>query len=1107
MTWKGDHDARVQAFNRHAAAVLAAVSDDLRTLASAAGLNPAVDFIGTDLSEQDFSGEDLRGFNFSTANLARAVLDHADLRGVDLSGADLRGATLVDALLTGALLHGAKLDEGALQDAILEDVTGNTARAESTSAGWQDVAGDLARAGHSGKSDWADRQLDPVSATSAVTSMGHAARTPRAVDASLEAVARKFGPRYQITELLAVGGTGDVYKAWDNERSEHVALKVIRPNLAEPWSEPERRFKRKLLLAGQVIHENVIRIHDLGEVSGTKYISMSLVEGADLATVLRKRRTLPVGEAIHFARQIAAGLSAAHEVGIVHRDLKPANILISGGTAIITGFGVAAMLAGGLSDTGIVGTLRYMAPEQATGLPSDHRADIYAFGLIFHEMLAGASFSPEYPTDVPADFISQIGWPNGLNRVLARCLAVNPKKRYGSAAMLVDDLGTLDARGYVVARRTYVHVPSSWPLVGGRMVTRGTAAAAIALLAAVPVVGGTAYLTSARLTRSAFVQPLPKSVLIADFDNQTGDDVFDQLIESVLSVSLDGASFIDSYSRHDAVKLIAQVSNRPRLDVTSALRIAEREGIDIVVSGSIRSEGPRFRIDVEVIDPVPGTVVVSRSVLADGRNEVLRAIGDVGTDIRAALGDSSSTSGIDNARETFTAGSLEAASAYMQGLELLNAGRNKEAMPLFAKAVELDPQFGRAYASWAASAFSLGDRQKAEELYQKAFGLADRMSERERLRTFGTYSLTVRQAYQEAILNYTNLVEAYPADGAGFNNLAIAYSYTLDFSKALEAERRALALYPASLDYRSKVAWYALYSSDFESAAREARRVIEMDSNYFQAYVPLALSAIVTGSEPAAPIYERMIATVNGASLGAIGTADLAIYEGRYSDAIRTLSTAVAADEKSGDAVGAAAKYIALAEAHVAVGARAEAAAAGAAAVRSSRSATVLLSAARVAVATGRDAEARSLSSDLSREAQGYGRVYSDIVQAELALTKRAAADAVASLSAAQKVTDLWLVHFLLGQAYVEAGRFREAIAEFDVCVRRRGEAAAIFLDQVPSVRYVATLPYWQGRAQEGLGLSKQAVEMYRQFLTLRQAARDGLVLDARARVSKLAER
>jgi tetratricopeptide (TPR) repeat protein len=954
--------------------------------------------------------------------------------------------------------------------------------------------------------------IDPLSASNLVTGASDRGTSPGRMVIEAD-IGRKFAPRYQILKLLGVGGMGAVYQAWDNELGVQVALKVIRPDLAELGSEPERLFKRELLLARQVTHKNVIRIHDLGEVSGTKYISMPYVEGADLATVLRERRTLPIAEALHVAKQIAAGLSAAHEAGVVHRDLKPANVLISGDLAIITDFGVAYSLLAP-SEGGIVGTLRYMAPEQARGATVDHRTDIYAFGLILHEMLAGIRWNADNTTEIlPGhnhegirDFEPQLGWPNGINRVLSRCLAADPIKRYGLSAMLVDDLSTLDDKGHIVARPKYLHVSSSWPLIGGRMIARGTAAATLALLIIVPVVGSVAYLTSARLTRNALVQPDPKSVLIADFDNQTAERVFSQVVEPALSVAIEGAAFIYAYPREDAQGLAAQISQGKSLTLERARGIAQREGIDVVLAGAIAADGGRYRITVDAIDPIPGTVLASRSVTASNRDDVLPSIARVGSDMRAALGDTTPASARLSAVETFTAASLEAASAYSEAQELLNNSRYADSIPLFRKAIDLDPKFGRAYASWAVSSFYLGQREEATRLYKMAFSLIDRMSARERFRTYGTYYLTVAQAYQEAISNYAKLVEAYPADRVGHNNLAVAYFYTLNFEKAFESGRRALALYPASLKYRNNVALYAMYSGDFPTARQEATRVLEVDKNYFQSYLPLAVSAIVTGSGPGALIYERMASTGRrGASRAATGLADLAMYEGRYGDAAGALSAAIAADEAAGDRAGAATKYIILAEAELARGRKVPAVAAVQHALKASRVDSVLLAAARVLVAAGREASARQVAADLVRQTQGYSRAYAGIVNVDLALSKRSPVDAVEALRGAQKTADLWLTHFLLGRSYVEAGQFPEAIAEFDSCVRRRGEATAIFLDDIPSIRYLAPLPYWQARAQEGLGLSAQAAENYKQFLAIRQAADDALVRDARDRIAKLA--
>ena len=195
-----------------------------------------------------------------------------------------------------------------------------------------------------------------------------------------------FGSRYHIIRLLGMGGMGAVYQAWDDELGVAVALKVIRPEItADPASarDLERRFKRELLLARQVTHKNVVRIHDLGEIDGIKYITMPYIQGSDLGSVLSKQGKLPVARAVAIAKQVVSGLVAAHEAGVVHRDLKPANIMIDeDDQAVIMDFGIARSVSGGGATVAgaVVGTLEYMAPEQAMAQPVDQRADVYAFG-------------------------------------------------------------------------------------------------------------------------------------------------------------------------------------------------------------------------------------------------------------------------------------------------------------------------------------------------------------------------------------------------------------------------------------------------------------------------------------------------------------------------------------------------------------------------------------------------------------------------------------------------------------------------------------------------------------------------------------------------------
>ena len=197
--------------------------------------------------------------------------------------------------------------------------------------------------------------------------------------------------RYEILQSLGEGGMGAVYKAADRELDRFVALKVIRPELA---SNPSilARFKQELLLAHQVTHRNVIRIYDLGEAEGVKFITMEFIEGKDLRALIKERTKFPPAEAVDVIQQVCQALEAAHRVGVIHRDLKPQNIMQDGtGRILVMDFGLARTLEGdGMTQTGaMVGTMEYMSPEQALAKDLDQRSDLFALGLILYELLTG----------------------------------------------------------------------------------------------------------------------------------------------------------------------------------------------------------------------------------------------------------------------------------------------------------------------------------------------------------------------------------------------------------------------------------------------------------------------------------------------------------------------------------------------------------------------------------------------------------------------------------------------------------------------------------------------------------------------------------------------
>ena len=283
-------------------------------------------------------------------------------------------------------------------------------------------------------------------------------------------VGQDFGSRYHIIRLLGAGGMGAVYQAWDKILEVAVAVKVIRP---QEGMEPEdalrieRRFKRELLLARQVTHTNVVRIHDLGEIDGITYITMPYVQGSDLATILRREGALPVPRVLAIARQVGRGLIAAHQAGVIHRDLKPANIMVEAeGNALIMDFGIARSASAGMTMTGdaIVGTIDYMAPEQVRGGSVDQRADIYAFGLILNDILLGRRQGGQ-ATSMAALMDRMLQAPSSvrsidptispaLDALVTKCLQPDPAARYQTMADLVAELEQLDKDGYTPSGQT-----------------------------------------------------------------------------------------------------------------------------------------------------------------------------------------------------------------------------------------------------------------------------------------------------------------------------------------------------------------------------------------------------------------------------------------------------------------------------------------------------------------------------------------------------------------------------------------------------------------------------------------------------------------------------
>jgi len=920
-----------------------------------------------------------------------------------------------------------------------------------------------------------------------------------------------IGARYEIIQLLGEGGMGAVYKAHDRELERDVALKLIRAELAR---NPEilARFKQELILARQVTHRNVIRIFDLGQADGFKFITMEYLEGRDLKVVLREKGKFPPEEAAKIILQICRALEAAHGEGVIHRDLKPQNIMLdANGRAYVMDFGIArSAYLPGMTQTGaLVGTPEYMSPEQAKGEKLDERSDLFSLGAILYELLIGQS---PYHSDTPlaslwrrlqekAKPVSEIdpSIPKPLSDIVAKALEIEPKDRFASATEFAQYLESwLGISASMVGSTTYQALV---PLQKQRPLWKYTAIAAIVLLIALAGFGLPKKFLS---TPSKAVAHQPVSVLVADFTNHTGDPIFDGTLEPMFNVALEGASFINAYNRGNARKLAAQLPHpSDKLDEQPARLVAVSQGIGAVITGELSQRGDKYALTATALDAQTGNVIAQAEATANGKDEVLLAVPKLVAPIRKALGDATPESAqLQASSGAFTAANLEAVHQYGIAMNQQFAGNFEEALQSFAKAAQLDPNFARAYAGEAAVAGNLGQFQDAEKYAKLAMEHVGHMTERERYRIRGLYYSTTG-SWKKCVEEYSELMKLYPADNIGQTNLAICYAGMHNMPKAMEEARRAVEIAPKQVTARMNLSLYACYSGDFQTCEQQAREVQKLSPMYAEGYLDLAYAQLGQGKLPEAikTYQELQKVSPRGASLATFGLANLALYDGRYNEAVQILEKSVSADMAAKNFDGAADGFAMLSYAQLLLGRKQAAVAAADNALANSQSLKIKFLAARTFVETGETAKAQKLATSLGAELLADPQAYSKLIMGEAALKGHDPQQALQLLTEAKNLADMWLVHLDLGLVYLEAGAFAEADSEFDTCIKRRGETLELFDDGVPTYSYVPLVYYYQGRVREGLK-SPSFTDSYRTYLGIRgKAEADPLVPEIRRRL------
>jgi eukaryotic-like serine/threonine-protein kinase len=909
--------------------------------------------------------------------------------------------------------------------------------------------------------------------------------------------------RYEIIALLGQGGMGAVYKARDKELDRIVALKLIRPELAKD-AEVLRRFKQELILARQVTHKNVIRIFDLGQADGFKFITMDFVEGQDLRALLLEKGKFAPEQAARIMLQICRALEAAHAEGVIHRDLKPQNIMLdASGRVYVMDFGIArSAYLPGMTQTGaLIGTPEYMSPEQGRGEKLTERSDLFSLGIIFYELLIGKS---PYYSDTPLATL----WkrmqekatppvevdptlPQALSGIVVKALEIEPENRFASAREMAQQLeiwlGPSAGSSTIFLPAPRINVYWKW------------ASAALAILLVVAVIGF--RLKGPPKPKAAHA---PVSVLVADFTNHTGDPIFNDTLEPMFNVALEGASFINAYSRGEARKLARKLPNpTDKLEEQAARLVAVEQGLAAVVTGSLSRRGDGYKLSVEALDARTGNSIATAEVSASNKDELLLAVPKLVAPIRKALGDSTPESvQLTAAGGAFQAASLEAAHQYGVAMEQQFAGNREAALQSFSKVVELDPNFARAYAGMAAAAGNLGQLQDAEKYVKLAMEHVDRMTERERYRIRGLYYLRTGN-WEKCIEENGELVKQYPADNVGHINLSVCYKILHNTPKAIEEMQRTLEILPHNQMARMNLAMYLSYAGDFPTAEREARAVLQVNPSYEKAYQSLAYAQVGQGQIAEAIKTYRQLEKISnyGQSFAAPGLADIALYEGRLGEAAQLLQQGAAVDLQARRTESAAADFALLGYTQVLRKQKAAALAALEKALANGKTVSPRFHAARVYVAAGETGKARQLATEFASDSP-EPQADAKLIEGEIALQEKDPRKAIELFTEANKLLNTWIGWFDLGRAYLEAGLYVEADSEFDRCIKRRGDTLDLF-DYVPTYGYLPEVYYFQGRVRDGLQ-SPGAADSYRTYVSIRgKAGEDPLLPEIRRRLAQ----
>jgi serine/threonine protein kinase/tetratricopeptide (TPR) repeat protein len=692
-----------------------------------------------------------------------------------------------------------------------------------------------------------------------------------------------FAGRYHIVEELGKGGMGRVYRAIDKKLNEEVALKLIRPEIAEDERTLER-FQNELKIARKVSHRHVGRMYELMEEKGVHFITMEYVAGQDLRGLIRQTGQLTVRKAVSIATQVLEGLTEAHRLGVVHRDLKPSNIIVDReGSARVIDFGIARV-SGGKGKTGegaIIGTPEYMAPEQVEGKPADQRADLYALGVILFEMVTGRPpFEGETPlgvavkhkTEAPPDpraLAPQI--PAELGRVILRSLEKDRDKRYQTAEEFLGDLAAIE-KALPTSERA---APTRKPTTSKKITVEFTPKKLVIPAAALATLVIAALLLWHPWTPKGPGPAVPKvehSIAVISFENLTGDPKHDGLIKAVPNLMITkfeamGIPLVASWERlRDLLRQMGKEADAP-IDKETGFEICRREGIAVLVTGEVTKAGNVFVTNIRALDAGTKSSLASASSQGQGEESILLSqIDDLTSRIHQKLGWDLPKAGATSPVSEFTTTSMEGYNEFLKGRDLYDRQYNEDARQALQKAVDLDPGFASAHLYLAYVYANLRNLPQEAASYEKAKALSGKATEKERFYIEAAYANAVekdpekrfrilreltgkypkeklahydlggyywgKRMFPEAIGELTKALDLDPDYGLAVNLLAYTYMDLREFEKAADYFRKYAALSPGDANPHDSLGELSFHMGKLEVAIASYREALKIKPDF-----------------------------------------------------------------------------------------------------------------------------------------------------------------------------------------------------------------------------------------------------------------------------------